>query len=246
MQAIANLADVRLYEPALFRHLIEASALAGHDLARPSWAPLRNLFFLRFVASTIIGEAQGTWEELPADHHDVVWPAFAPKLQRAGHTIVRIDGAEHDITRELQAADPDMSDLETNAVIHVLEQSLLMLRDHFPDTGLCVVYIPSPAASYEIVSDTMNLAVGWTLGEYPTAAVIGRSDELRRLVKEMIAANDIDYLDATDSVRAASRKRILHGPLDWRHFNREGYQVLADVALRCPQLSIQQRSAQHK
>src|SRR5262245_56562952 len=39
------------------------------------------------------------------------------------------------------------------------------------------------------------------------------------------------YLDTRLTLRAAAETRILHGPIDWIHFNEAGYRILGGLAL---------------
>ena len=64
-------------------------------------------------------------------------------------------------------------------------------------------------------------------------AIVARNEELRRRLGEIALRAADAFVDATPEVRRAAAREVLHGPRDWWHFNRKGYQVLGAVAARC-------------
>ena len=66
--------------------------------------------------------------------------------------------------------------------------------------------------------------------DWTTAAQITRnSDLLCNRVRTASAGNGVGFLDARPGLREAAGKRLLHGPVDWVHFNAEGYRVLGGL-----------------
>jgi len=57
--------------------------------------------------------------------------------------------------------------------------------------------------------------------------VYRNSDNLAKKVKEFAEENAMAFIDTRADVRRASEKELLHGPKDWKHFNKKGYETLA-------------------
>ena len=54
-----------------------------------------------------------------------------------------------------------------------------------------------------------------------------RSDEIAGRVKNITESLGLVFIDTRSDIRAASTQQIIHGPIDWYHYNRSGYEVLA-------------------
>ena len=54
-----------------------------------------------------------------------------------------------------------------------------------------------------------------------------RSDEIAGRAKTITESLGLVFIDTRSDIRAASTKQIIHGPIDWVHYNRTGYEVLA-------------------
>ncbi len=52
-------------------------------------------------------------------------------------------------------------------------------------------------------------------------------DDIAARVAAEAQAQGLTFIDTRSDIRAASAKNIIHGPEDWLHFNRIGYEVLA-------------------
>jgi len=164
----------------------------------------------------------------------VLWPLAPPRALRQASNRLWVGGRVATVTRELQGPGPELSAAETDAALYAYERSLDLLRAQLPETGICVVYVPSPAESYAIAGETLILQVfPGRQHEFSAAVVEARSRTLRRRLAQITARVGVRFVDATPRVREASDSRLLHGPKDWRHFNREGYLVLGRVASRC-------------
>ena len=58
-----------------------------------------------------------------------------------------------------------------------------------------------------------------------------RSDAICSKIAEIASRNHVPFIDARPAIRKISAIRVVHGPIDWGHFNREGYGALAEAAL---------------
>jgi hypothetical protein len=128
----------------------------------------------------------------------------------------------------------------------ILEASLRELSAGLPRSRLALVYLPSVLASYELVGDAgvarppeisrglpsdlpsaSRLRAGPVREIWSAAELSRRSDRLLAGVAAICARNGIELVDARAALRRASAQRPVHGPRDWSHPNRRGYEALA-------------------
>jgi len=99
-----------------------------------------------------------------------------------------------------------------------------------------VVYIPSPLSSYAVASKKVSIQSYHGRDElYDAGEVSRKNDLISRSIKRITEENGCAFIDTTASVRKASQTALLHGPSEWKHFNKRGYSAIAETIL----LSIQ-------
>jgi hypothetical protein len=124
---------------------------------------------------------------------------------------------------------------DIRTAVGVLDRSLAWLRRRFARTPIVVVHVPSPLSIYRPAAPTaVYLAIegGYQPRESASARVAANSDLLCGLVREAAVRHGTGFLDARPALRAAAADRLIHGPIDWLHFNRAGYQVFGDLLAR--------------
>ena len=52
------------------------------------------------------------------------------------------------------------------------------------------------------------------------------------LLRAATLAHGAAYVDAGPALRKAAKTRLLHGPIDWGHFNKAGYYILAEIVVQ--------------
>jgi hypothetical protein len=52
--------------------------------------------------------------------------------------------------------------------------------------------------------------------------------KLCKTIKQFAEFNQFSFVNTTKSLRQATLSDFIHGPVDWDHFNKRGYQVLSD------------------
>jgi len=127
----------------------------------------------------------------------------------------------------------EVSDADIRAGIVVFERSLAWLKTRFPKVPITVVYVPTALSIYHLTGPTYRYSVEPRddgRSDWATATQIARnSDLLCNLVRTASAGNGVGFLDARPGLREAAAKRLLHGPVDWVHFNEQGYRVLGGL-----------------
>jgi hypothetical protein len=118
--------------------------------------------------------------------------------------------------------------------MRAFERSLAWLRSRFPNVPTTVVYIPAPASIYTFATDAIVTGQGGgqpTITASPTQVAM-RSDLMCDLLRAATLAHGAAYVDARPALRKAAKTHVLHGPIDWSHFNKVGYHILAEVVVQ--------------
>ena len=96
------------------------------------------------------------------------------------------------------------------------------------------MYIPSPTTSYvwndPIAYEAKDAKNGKLNNELKTTSNmenILKSSFIRERINRFSKSNDFNFVDTTELIIKETNKKILHGPLDWRHFNYEGYKSVS-------------------
>jgi len=128
-----------------------------------------------------------------------------------------------------------MTEEEIELGAYAFEQSLRFLIERFPHSKIGVIYIPSPMASYRLVTPEVRHISGMLGAKskiYPAKMVAQRSQLTFQFIKEICQKHGVRYQDLRPLIREATEREIIHGPIDWFHFNKKGYEVLAQGAIQ--------------
>ena len=112
--------------------------------------------------------------------------------------------------------------------LYVFEQALAALIEFFPQTEIKVVFNPSPLSSYQIVSPKVSFR-GYMQKEslVDTAIIKKRHAKLCEAIRGISLVRKVSFLNTTKSLRKAASQEFMHGPADWDHFNKAGYEALS-------------------
>ena len=116
--------------------------------------------------------------------------------------------------------------------VYVFKKSLAQLVVFFPKSEIKIVYIPSPLSSYTIISPIVSYRGWMQINNFIEATVIKkRHMELCKTIQSITLAHNISFINTTKSLKEAGSKEFIHGPIDWDHFNKRGYEALStDIA----------------
>jgi len=149
-----------------------------------------------------------------------------------GHETALIVAGEHVPAPRLHGPELVYSDDQVLDAMRVFERSLAWLKSRFPEVPITVVYVPSPASIYTFAAEAIVIGVGQSTITASPAQVAVRSDLICDLLRTATLAHGAAYLDARPALRKAAKTRLLHGPIDWGHFNKAGYHIPAEVVVR--------------
>ena len=116
--------------------------------------------------------------------------------------------------------------------LFIFERALVVLAGFFPQTEIKVVFIPSPLSSYNLVSQKVSYRGYMQFKNFEEVAVIKRRHaELCEAIRDISVVRKVSFLNTTKSLRRVAYQEFIHGPTDWDHFNKKGYEALStDIA----------------
>jgi hypothetical protein len=174
----------------------------------------------RAYAERILGSGQAsvpaaTISPAPSDPPNIVAVAGQP---------VRLPG-------NLQSPALELNRAERERAVLVFERSLIALHRLFPATPVLVVYLPSPLSSYRLLAPEISIQTYMTgrPTRYPTQRVAEYSDAICALIRSATVDQQAGFLDLRPAIRAASARETVHGPRDFKHFNRQGMEALGQA-----------------
>jgi len=133
------------------------------------------------------------------------------------------------IPERLQSPPISLDDANLKAAAAIFDRALAWLMRQFPSVPLTVVYVPSPASVYLFPDSAIEVSE-LELGEMVSVEALRRiSDAGCTLIYAGAKRNGARFLDARPAIRAAARRGVVHGPMDWDHFNEAGYTALGKL-----------------
>lgn len=222
----------KIYEEKYFKHFIDEVVIGEDRLYRDieafRWHD--NLVFLNFIKNIIdrmmVKIVVGEDDQKVLDRYKDLWGVG--QVNR-----VLVNGEEIAVPDILHSPSLDLTEEEINLSLYIFEQSLDYLSKFFRKAKIFVVYIPTPLSSYVLASEKVSIRTLYKKQNpiYNAEDVAPNSDMIAGRIKEITEEKQIVFIDARESVRNAARKELVHGPLDWGHFNKVGYTALAEAII---------------
>ena len=159
---------------------------------------------------------------------------------RAGRiNLAKVKGEATSLPDGLQSPGMELDGNESELGYLAAGQSLLALQKRFKQSQIVVVYVPSVLECYQIISEQISVQDPFAATEgkkresiFPTSGLNLRSNEVATRIQSIAEKLAIPFIDARPQIGSAGRQEIIHGPKDWLHFNKRGYEVLAN-AIAC-------------
>lgn len=141
-----------------------------------------------------------------------------------------INGKNVAISDGLQGPSMLLEEEDVRIGFDILERSVSYVKTRYPDVPVILVDIPSPATVYQFSSDEIDL---WDLlgisegaSRRPASGIRPRSNRFCRLAMDIADRQSVAFHDARAGIVDHGKTTLLHGPVDWHHFNLQGYQML--------------------
>src|SRR5262245_52079084 len=200
-----------------------ASYPSAFRIDRGWWRHFPLLRFSYSLAQRIYSEQTSTQQP---ESDDAANPETADQPN-----LVEVAGRPTALPAHLQSPAMELTQPELERAVLVFERSLAYLRKLLPGTPVLVVYLPSPLSSYRL--STPEVSIQQYLPDrdarYPKERVEELSDRICNLIRTAAIGQGAGFLDVRPAIRAASVHELLHGPDDFRHFNRDGMEVLGQA-----------------
>jgi hypothetical protein len=111
----------------------------------------------------------------------------------------------------------------------IFEKSISQLARFFPQSKINIVYIPSPVSAYKVISSHVQSRGYMQDVEITETQIVEfKHIKLCKTIKRFARSNEFSFINTTEKLRQAASLNFIHGPRDWDHLNKRGYQVLSD------------------
>lgn len=190
---------------------------------RASYFPL--LRFSVSLARRIYAERSG--DGAPPDSG----AGSAPGPMADPPNVVEAAGRSMQLPPNLQSPALALTGPELARAVLVYERALGFLRKLLPGVPALVVYLPSPLSAYRLRGPEVSIQQYDTAQatRYPSERVAPSSNAICDLVRAATIPHGAGFLDLRPAIRAAGARDLLHGPRDFKHFNRRGMEVLGQA-----------------
>lgn len=202
-----------LRQPGVFRAFLEETA-AVHASGEPR-DPGGSLLFGNLLLLSLRDQV---WYRLTRNFSDPdpLPPAGTINAAVVGGTLRRLPD-------RLQG--PPLDEPEGEDALFVFEQSVLYIRDMLKDTRCVLVYVPAPLSCYAL--DGQAQTQGLPDRRFTPEQVLAGSRALAARIRDFAGRHGLDFIDTLPELRAAASQTLIHGPRDWDHFNKAGYEAFA-------------------
>lgn len=133
----------------------------------------------------------------------------------------------------LQSASAGLSEKQIFNEVSYLESSVKNFSSKYPEASICLVYIPSPSTIYspkgEFFYQKYSVHSSTATSKTDSKSNNSKSLLIRRLLRDRLNFNAMTFVDPTNALKKVSVKEFLHGENDPKHFNANGYRLLAGV-----------------
>jgi len=135
--------------------------------------------------------------------------------------------------RPIQGASLHLTKDEIKTAIEIFFESIKYIQAWSNDKKIQIVYIPSAISSYTWDEPIVFFYRDHYLGPKTTNNKTNNSNSIfiRKQIKNFSINNNIEFLDTTSEVFKNGENLVLHGPLDWGHFNDRGYKIISNFII---------------
>jgi hypothetical protein len=134
----------------------------------------------------------------------------------------------------VQSAATELSKVQLEKSLGFVDETLKKLRQKFSNASIELLYIPSVASSYQFETIKIQTYQGGK-NLVTENDNYSRSKFIRKKLKNY--CNNLagcGFCDPTEKIRSYTSSGLAaHGPRDWKHFNKKGYELVKTEYQRC-------------
>ena len=126
---------------------------------------------------------------------------------------------------------------QINQSLEIFYLSMNYLKNKFPSSKIKIIYIPSLPTIYEF-NDPINTWSNYAKKKKFENVITTRDQNeqnslyVRESINQYSIKNNLFYLDLTKSLQNFAKQNIIHGPIDYGHFNKLGYEFFSKEILK--------------
>lgn len=238
------------YDPNYFDQYLQKEALERY----PSYnnqSPLRHLIFIGLMQvgwnnlQKEIGRAIKRFKNLFYFKKKISMVSFKPepikthkvslnkssKPYSSPKNIAIINEEEVTLPAYLQGPPVTLSIVQIEKAVYIFERSLLFMAKFFSQSKISIIYIPGPASIYSMVGPNISYEAGG--GRITSKERVSNvSQKGCTKIYEIAKKHGFKFLDTRPYLREHAKRKILHGPKDHQHLNREGQTLLAGLIVK--------------
>ena len=132
--------------------------------------------------------------------------------------------------RPIQGAAVHLSNEKISIALEVFFESMKYIKSWSKINKIYIIYLPSQISSYDWNEPIIFYYQNYSEGVKTISNEKNNQNSIfiRNQIKNFSKNNDIEFIDTADLILKKGKKTLLHGPLDWGHFNYEGYKIISD------------------
>jgi len=159
--------------------------------------------------------------------------SYGPKRKGSDRHEIEVKGQRIFIPEPLQAPGLPLSNKELDLSLYLTIESFRYLAATFKNSKVKLVYIPSPMSIYDFKSPIVRVKEAYGRSDlFSYDQVKARSDYVFKALETAARENSWHLIDTRAELRKAARSELIHGPVDWDHPNKKGYEVLSKAVVR--------------
>ncbi|HQQ63750.1 MAG TPA: hypothetical protein PLF22_09280 [Pseudomonadales bacterium] len=220
----------------VFDRYVQDVALGRHHLYQAANAATfrDRLFFwkytYRFFAENIL-KKKFYRKKYPDEFGLIYLPpdVWTPRVVTDPVNKALVAGKVQSLPDNLQGPSLDLSPEQLQHAVGTFSKSLDYARRHFPETRFAVIYIPSVLSVYSIAGDKIHAQNYFGTGNiFDKKQLEERHNWIRGQIALACTVQQVPFIDTTDDLRKAGTQALIHGPKDWNHLSKQGYDVLGE------------------
>jgi len=135
-----------------------------------------------------------------------------------------------------QSAAVELDYMRKKEALGTLFSVLKAIKEDHKNSSIQILYLPAVATSYSW-KEPLRVQTYHTSDKFFETTNINNtrsSKFIRKTIKRFCSENKIcSFCDTSLAINIISDWELLHGPKDWKHFNKKGYEIVSEAYQTC-------------